>query len=57
MSSEIDVIVLGVMSPQVDGFGVMRELRAAKVTTPTIMLTARREATSCVAWIAGLMII
>jgi len=36
-----DVIVLDVMLPGRDGFEVIRELRAARRSTPTIMLTAR----------------
>ncbi len=36
-----DVIVLDIMLPKLDGFGVCRELRNAGVWTPIIMLTAR----------------
>src|ERR1700736_6341413 len=36
-----DLIVLDVMLPGRDGLSVTRELRAAKVSTPIIMLTAR----------------
>jgi two-component system alkaline phosphatase synthesis response regulator PhoP len=36
-----DVILLDVMLPHRDGFEVCRELRAARVTAPIIMLTAR----------------
>ena len=36
-----DVIVLDVMIPKMDGFEVVRRLRANKNTTPVIMLTAR----------------
>ena len=38
-----DVIVLDVMLPGKDGFEVVRALRAAKVQTPVIMLTARDD--------------
>lgn len=38
---DYDVIVLDVMLPGKDGFEVVRALRAAKVQTPVIMLTAR----------------
>ena len=38
---EYDAIVLDVMLPGVDGFGVCRELRAGGVWTPVLFLTAR----------------
>jgi two-component system, OmpR family, response regulator len=40
-SDAYDAIVLDVMLPGVDGFGVCRELRARKVWTPVLFLTAR----------------
>jgi DNA-binding response OmpR family regulator len=40
-SEDLDVIVLDVMLPRIDGFTVMKTLRAANLTTPTIMVTAR----------------
>ena len=40
---DYDVIVLDVMLPGKDGFEVVRALRAAKVKTPVIMLTARDD--------------
>lgn len=40
LQNNYDVVVLDVMLPGLDGFGVLRELRAAK-QTPVIMLTAR----------------
>ena len=36
-----DAIVLDVMLPGLDGFGVCKELRAREVWTPVLMLTAR----------------
>jgi two-component system response regulator MprA len=39
--SEFDVIVLDVMLPGVDGFEIVRRLRAGKNHTPILMLTAR----------------
>ena len=40
---DYDVIVLDVMLPGKDGFEIVRALRAAKVKTPVIMLTARDD--------------
>ena len=41
MTTPFDVIVLDVMLPRRSGFEVIRSLRAAKLTVPTIMVTAR----------------
>ncbi len=38
-----DVIVLDLMLPRLSGYEVCRRLRAAKITTPILMLTARGE--------------
>lgn len=40
-----DVMILDVMLPKMDGFTVLRRLRAANVATPVLMLTARSEVT------------
>ena len=40
-SEELDVILLDVMLPEMDGISVLRALRALKLNTPTIMVTAR----------------
>jgi len=40
-SDPFDLILLDVMLPKKDGFSVCRELRAARVRTPIILLTAR----------------
>ncbi len=40
-ASEYDAIVLDVMLPGLDGFGVCRELRAGGIWTPVLFLTAR----------------
>jgi two-component system alkaline phosphatase synthesis response regulator PhoP len=42
-SSVVDLLVLDVMLPQMDGFAVCRALRAAGDETPILMLTARSE--------------
>ena len=36
-----DLIILDVMLPGLDGFGVIRDLRGKNISTPTLMLTAR----------------
>ncbi|MDT3330961.1 response regulator transcription factor [Microbacterium sp. KSW-18] len=41
LSGDVDLIVLDVGLPTMDGFDVLRELRGAGHTTPVIMLTAR----------------
>ena len=38
---EFDVLVLDVMLPGLDGFSIVRRLRAAKRATPILLLTAR----------------
>lgn len=43
MEGPFDLILLDVMLPKKDGFTVCRELRAAGVGTPILMLTARGE--------------
>ncbi len=40
-ATEYDAIVLDVMLPGIDGFEVCRQLRAAEVWSPILMLTAR----------------
>ena len=37
----VDLVLLDVMLPEMDGFTVLRELRAARPTLPVIMVTAR----------------
>jgi len=46
LMSQYDAIVLDVMLPKVDGFEVARRLRAAHISTPILMLTARDEVTN-----------
>ncbi len=41
LANHFDAIVLDVMLPKKDGFAVLGELRAARNTTPILMLTAR----------------
>ncbi len=42
-SGQYDVIVLDVMLPGMDGFQIVRRLRAQKVDTPVLLLTAKDE--------------
>jgi DNA-binding response OmpR family regulator len=43
IESEIDLVLLDVLMPKVDGFTVLREIRRVKPTLPVIMLTAKGE--------------
>ena len=43
VSGAYDAIILDVMMPGLDGFAVLKKLRAEGVTTPIMMLTARGE--------------
>lgn len=45
LTGQYDVILLDGMLPKVDGFEVARRLRAAHISTPILMLTARDEVT------------
>ncbi len=42
-SGEYDGLVLDVMMPEMDGITLLRRLRSAGITTPTLFLTARTE--------------
>ena len=41
LESTIDLVLLDVMLPHLDGFGVLQELRRSQPTLPVIMVTAR----------------
>jgi two-component system OmpR family response regulator len=43
LDTEYDCVVLDVMLPGLDGFGVVEELRRGGVLTPVLLLTARDE--------------
>jgi DNA-binding response OmpR family regulator len=43
LSGSYDLIVLDLMLPDLDGISICKELRAAKIMTPILMLTARGE--------------
>lgn len=49
LSGQYDAVVLDVMLPGMDGFAVVRALRAQKNATPVILLTARDEVSDKVA--------
>ena len=40
---DIDLVILDVMMPFMDGMAALREMRSRKIDTPVIMLTARGE--------------
>ncbi|MBR3996430.1 MAG: response regulator transcription factor [Clostridia bacterium] len=42
-TDEFDLILLDVMLPKMDGFQVLRELRANKINVPIILVTARED--------------
>lgn len=42
-NNDYDVIILDVMLPKMNGYNVIRMLRKQKISTPTIMLTAKSE--------------
>jgi DNA-binding response OmpR family regulator len=43
-TSAFDIVVLDVMLPFLDGFEVTRRMRAEKIATPIVLLTARDAA-------------
>ena len=43
LTNTYDVIILDVMLPKLDGFHVLKELRANHITTPILMLTAKAD--------------
>ena len=43
LTGQYDLIILDVMLPKVNGFDVARRLRAAHISTPILMLTARDD--------------
>ena len=43
LSGIYDVIILDVMMPKIDGFTLLKRLRAKKIRTPVIMLTAKSD--------------
>ena len=53
LSGIYDVVILDVMLPRLDGFTVLRRLRAAGLSTPVLMLTARSEVADRVAGLDG----
>ena len=42
-ATNIDIILLDILMPHVDGLTVLKEVRASRPTLPIIMLTARGE--------------
>ncbi len=52
-SAGFDLVLLDIMMPFVDGMTCLREMRARKITTPVIMLTARGEEYDRIAGLEG----
>jgi DNA-binding response OmpR family regulator len=48
LAADLDVILLDVMLPLLDGLSVLRRLRAARLQTPVIIVSARDAATDIV---------
>ena len=42
-NKDIDLIILDIMLPDIDGFEVCRKIRARGITIPILMLTAKKE--------------
>src|SRR5699024_476329 len=40
---DVDLVILDIMMPFVDGMTCLKEMRSRKINTPVIMLTARGE--------------
>lgn len=43
LTAEVDLVLLDILMPKLDGFGVLKELRKAKPALPVILLTAKGE--------------
>ena len=52
-SASFDLVLLDIMMPFVDGMTCLKEMRARKLSTPVIMLTARGEEYDLVAGLEG----
>ncbi len=48
VTAELDLVLLDVMLPGMDGFGVLQRLRRARPRLPVIMVTARGSESDCV---------
>ena len=53
MSGEFDLLVLDIGLPRLDGFSVLRQLRAAHNAIPVVILTARDSLSDTVAGLEG----
>jgi DNA-binding response OmpR family regulator len=42
-ASPVDLIILDIMLPKMDGLSVLQKIRQARITTPVLMLSARGE--------------
>jgi len=53
VSGLYDVIILDVMLPKMSGFEILKKMRAEKIQTPVIMLTAKNDTSDIVAGLDG----
>ncbi len=55
LTKQFDLIILDLIMPKLDGFGVIDELRNRKISTPVVMLTIKEDFHSfCTASIKGI---
>ncbi|SHG21785.1 Response regulator receiver domain-containing protein [Desulfacinum infernum DSM 9756] len=43
LESEVDILIVDIMLPRLDGFSIIREVRRAKPSLPILVLSARRS--------------
>ena len=53
IAADLDLVLLDVMLPGMDGFGVLERLRRARPRLPVIMVTARGAESDCVSGLRG----
>lgn len=53
ISADVDLVLLDILMPKMDGFAVLKELRKAKANLPVILLTAKGEEADRVKGLSG----